>query len=51
MDSFGGDAVKEKLMNQVKQEAAMTNARQLIEVSLLLSSQSPSSPQIVLTFY
>jgi hypothetical protein len=33
MDSFGGSSdPKERLMNQVKQEAAMQNARQLIEV-------------------
>jgi len=32
MDSFGGSDAKERLMSQVKQEAAMTNARQLIEV-------------------
>lgn len=31
MDS---EQVKQKVMDQVKQEAAMTNARQLIEVSL-----------------
>jgi hypothetical protein len=31
MDSYGGDQ-KAAVMQQVRQEAAMTNARQLIEV-------------------
>ncbi|KAH8589320.1 Tim10/DDP family zinc finger-domain-containing protein [Bisporella sp. PMI_857] len=31
MDSLGSSDPKERLMEQVKQEAAMTNARQLIE--------------------
>jgi hypothetical protein len=37
---FGATDPKAAVMNQVRQEAAMTNARQLIEVIILLPSTS-----------
>jgi import inner membrane translocase subunit TIM13 len=49
MDGLGGD-VKEKLMTQVKQEAAMTNARQLIEVYYAVLPH-PNYTYVVLTIY
>lgn len=44
MDSFGSGSVgsvdKAAIMNQIRQEAAMNNARQLIEVNTLISFPS-----------